>query len=141
MDEKGLKGRMDSEEEKALCANCMEENLPEADFCRKCGMPISVFATVDPLKRIYSQGWLYRKTVSDRIPRIAFWGMWLIFLPTLLLTLLMVLRSPRIALRFSGAVAGTVIPAVLLPVYCFLLYRVSKNYIYHRRRSRKADHT
>ena len=130
--EKGLKNQMDSEGEKVLCPNCMEQNLPETDFCQKCGIPMTASSTIDPLKRIYSQGWLFRKTASGRIPRIAFWGTWLIFLPTILLMLLIVLRSSRMFAR-----AG--IPVVLLPVYCFFLYRVSKNYIYHRRRLRKAD--
>ena len=65
--------------EKLLCPSCMAENLAVVDFCEKCGSPIGQFVNLDPLKRIYSQGWLYRRAASGRMLPFALLGMWIIF--------------------------------------------------------------
>lgn len=79
--------------ERVLCPNCMAENLPARDFCESCGCPIGQFVNVDPLKRIYSQGWLFRRTVSSRITPIVLWGMWLIFGIPLFAILIVLLQA------------------------------------------------
>lgn len=68
-----------------ICHDCAAENFTDADFCGRCGAPISGFATLDPLRQIYSAGWVYRRAISGRQQPIIFWGMWLIFGPTVIL--------------------------------------------------------
>ena len=117
--------------ERLLCPNCMAENLPVRDFCENCGCPIGQFVNVDPLKRIYSQGWLYRKTVSGRITPIVFWGMWLIFGSGLLSMLIVLLLS-----GLDGALGENSwlwLPALSIVIYIVILYRVTKNYLISRK--------
>ena len=65
--------------ENVLCTSCMAANNPIDDFCKECGCPIGQFVNLDPLKRIYSMGWVYRRSASGPISRIVLVGIWLIF--------------------------------------------------------------
>ncbi len=69
--------------EVALCPSCFHPNPPEIDFCWNCGRPMGIIATYGPLERIYAQGWLYRKAVSEPT-RFILIGIWLIFGSTVL---------------------------------------------------------
>jgi hypothetical protein len=121
--------------ERVLCPSCMSENLPTVDFCEKCGCPIGQFVNLDPLKRIYSQGWLYRRSASGRIPPIVLLGMWLIFgigLATSVLTMVHIGFSDAV---YSDQLVWFNLPFVLL--CAAILYRVTKNYL----RCRGSDRT
>lgn len=139
---------METEEENAngermLCPNCMTENLPVRDFCESCGCPIGPFVNVDPLKSIYSRGWLYRKAVSERVPGIAVWGMWLIFGSALLAVLIQAVAEGW-DLFLGEPLWLHFLYAPVLFVYIMLLYRVTKNYVAFRRTgsaSVEDDHT
>lgn len=71
-------------EAQMLCPHCLAPNEPLADFCYVCGAPITSLATMDPYKRIFVEGWAYRRAVSNPTKPIIVWGMLLIFGPTLL---------------------------------------------------------
>lgn len=89
---------------------------------------------LDPLKRIYSQGWLYRKSASDRIPTIVFLGMWLIF-GTSLAAFVFNLTG----IGFSDAIFGNKWISFNLPfaILCAaILCRVTRNYLRWRRKDR-----
>ncbi|MDI6791597.1 MAG: hypothetical protein QME81_01845 [bacterium] len=113
-----------------LCPNCMTGNSPVRDFCKSCGCPIGQFVNVDPLKRIYSQGWLYRKAVSEavsgHITPIVFWGMCLIFGSTFL--------NALAALLLADSYGGLGEPRSLINVFYLVIsgvifFRVTKNYL------------
>ena len=111
----------------ALCPSCMAGNLPTFDFCDNCGCPIGRFVNLDPLKRIYSQGWLYRRSASGRIPPIVLMGIWLIFGSDILTSALFLALS-----RSSEGVAGDPCVWATLPftlLYAAILYRVTRNYL------------
>ena len=67
--------------ESILCPHCAATNLPRADFCARCGAPLSVIASTDPFRATLSEGFLYRQAVHGRPSRIVVLGVWLIFLP------------------------------------------------------------
>ncbi len=64
-----------------LCPHCAATNAPAADFCVRCGAPLSVIASTDPLRASLLVGFLYREAVHGRPKRIVVLGVWLIFLP------------------------------------------------------------
>ena len=110
-----------------LCPSCLADNLPTFDFCDNCGCPIGRFVNLDPLKRIYSQGWLYRRSASGRIPPIVLLGIWLIFGSDLLMSALFL--AP---IRSSEGVARDLWVWSTLPfavLYAAILYRVTRNYL------------
>ncbi|MCK4248618.1 MAG: hypothetical protein KAV18_04710 [Candidatus Omnitrophica bacterium] len=124
MDEKTVQSNK-LEIEIAICPECMYENLPSVDFCKKCGRPMGLITTIDPLRRIHAQGWLYRKIVSGPVKPIAFWGMWMIFGPGLLMPIFFLFPRGR----FDLGIACFFIPSALSAM---ILYRVTKNYICYR---------
>jgi len=64
-----------------LCPHCLHPIDRLTHFCPNCAGPVSVHASIDPLKRIYTMGWGYRNAVSGK-PRLSVViGMWLIFGP------------------------------------------------------------
>ena len=66
-----------------LCPHCAASNGPAADFCIRCGAPLSVIASTDPLRGTLSEGFLYREAVHGAPKRIVVIGVWLLFLPGL----------------------------------------------------------
>ena len=66
-----------------LCPHCAASNLPAADFCARCGAPLSVIASTDPLRSTLSEGFLYREATGGTPKRIVLVGIWLLFLPGL----------------------------------------------------------
>ena len=66
-----------------LCPHCAASNDPAADFCARCGAPLSVIASTDPLRSTLSEGFLYREATRGAPKRIVVAGIWLVFLPGL----------------------------------------------------------
>jgi len=62
-----------------LCPHCMQPNTEGADFCVKCGTPLTAHAEIDPMGRIFAQGDTFRKAVAGSPKLIVVVGMWLIF--------------------------------------------------------------
>lgn len=104
-------GRQDTA---VLCTSCLARNGPAADFCAGCGNPIGDTTALDPLKRIYAQGWIYRRAASAPYRLLIVVGMWLIYLP-------LVLVMGPVAIVAAGT-----------------LFKVTRNYVRHRRRCRPA---
>jgi len=107
-----------------LCPGCLTENEPLADFCVKCGRPLSSIATIDPYKRILATGHLYRQAVSLRPSLIVVVGVWVIFVPTALILLLIALGGlwQRIDVFVLAQVAA-------FGVMCVIPWRVTRNYL------------
>ncbi|MBP7088597.1 MAG: hypothetical protein KBB01_04785 [Candidatus Omnitrophica bacterium] len=114
-----------SQKELPLCPACLTKIEPNVDFCKKCGRPLGNWVTYDPINRIHSVGWLYRRLASGPVPLIALIGVWLIFGPTLLI---------GIAYMKSGESFGIIIGVLLILVSGIILYRVTRNYLSHRKK-------
>ena len=119
---------MDEQVASALCPNCLDP-VPESDnpFCPNCGAPIGASAVLDPINIIQTEGYIFRRG-ADRPNLVIVLGVWLFFLPTLILGI------------NSLFTAGRELPSVLLVtlVCCALpiviLYRTTTKYV----RSKKA---
>ena len=119
-----------------LCPSCMAPNEPGAHVCEKCRAPLSMFATVDPLETIRSQGWAYRQAASGRrVSKVILIGMWLIFAPAFFvgLLLLTVLSDAEVN------PFGLIVFLFLLLLYTVILYKVSKHYFSRRREAGEQD--
>jgi len=116
-----------------LCPQCLTELPPRVAFCPKCTAPVGAFATYDPIQQIYSTGWLYRRAIGGGISTIAFVGMWLIFGPTTLFTLL-ALVSPAYGpfVDFDPLRWGLALFFVVLQIT--ILTMVTRSYIHFKRR-------
>ncbi len=61
-----------------LCPTCNQENDQDVDFCVHCGAPVGFISTIDPIKQIRAQGFMYRRvTRPDRF--ILYVGAWILF--------------------------------------------------------------
>ncbi|HWB58916.1 MAG TPA: zinc ribbon domain-containing protein [Chthoniobacteraceae bacterium] len=74
-------GEISDPGEKQLCAKCLEPNDPNANFCVKCGVPLSSYAATGPLEQVFAQGDLYRSAANRPVKFIVFLGVWLLFMP------------------------------------------------------------
>ena len=115
-----------------VCTNCSAANDPASDFCHKCGCPIGAMTTIDPLKRIYAQGFWFRRAASGRVPPIVFWGTWLLFGPSIALAAILglfVVCSPHFdRSEISDWYGPTIIAAGVLLSSAFL-YKMTRNYL------------
>lgn len=64
-----------------LCTSCAAPNEPSADFCVKCGAPISWYSKIGPFESIFAQGFILREAAWQPRRLIVVVGIWLIFLP------------------------------------------------------------
>lgn len=125
------------ETQQPLCANCMTPYTEGEDFCRKCGMPISSLATIDPIMHIYSQGWAYRRATSSRghAAGLLFWGMWLMFGPVLLVNVSALVGTLR-----HGLPAGADLLVLgISALYGLLLWKTTTAYLARRVRQPVPD--
>ena len=107
-----------------VCLNCGDANDSDADFCARCGAPVGRFTTLDPFKAIYTEGWLFRKSVSARIRPIVLIGMWVLFGIPLGGVAVFVWLRPAVAHPM-----GFLYTLGLCAIYLLVLVRVTRNFI------------
>lgn len=110
------------------CLSCLTENHSAESFCRKCGAPIGATATLDPLKAIQAQGHLFRTALKGRPGFIVLLGIWIMFLPTLVVSVSVAVylisnHSRPSDFVFFWAMAG------FSYVSFVILYRITRNYL------------
>lgn len=124
-------------DESITCVSCMTPNRPTDALCRKCGYPISSTAHLDPLQTIQTEGLLLRKALEGRPKLIVLLGVWILFLPVLVVgagSAIYFVLNPRgySDLIFFGAMLGLSYAAFII------LYRITRNY-FTIRKSRSPD--
>lgn len=117
-----------------VCPNCMTHNPSITEFCKSCGYPLGQYVTVDPINRILSMGWLYRKAVSGRVTVFGFWGMWILFGGAILCMLIFLILSAGVDTD-RGIYLGLWPYVIPLMGYIVILYRVTKNYLQIKRKT------
>lgn len=90
-------------EGKQLCRSCAALNEPAADFCVKCGAPISWYSTIGPFESIFAQGFVYREAAERPRRFIVVLGIWLIFLPPIIAGLVIMSNSDGLLWDAMGA--------------------------------------
>jgi hypothetical protein len=110
------------------CASCLTANHPSEVFCHECGAPVGATATLDPINQIHAQGHLFRTALEGRPRFIVLLGMWIMFLPLLVVSAsvavyLITNHNRRSDFVFFWGAAG------LAYVSLVILYRITKNYL------------
>jgi hypothetical protein len=114
------------------CPSCQALNDRFASFCDSCGAPIGATATLDPVTNIHAQGFMLRKAVDGPPRTIVLVGVWLMFLPALVV-------SGGVAIylivnfRGLGNFVFFWLGAGIMIISGVILYRVTRNYISRRR--------
>lgn len=115
----------------SICISCMKPNEREAAYCVNCNTPMNLSTSNDPIQRLSSEGYAYRKAAEMKPNLLIFIGVWVLFLPTLLYC-----GFESIALiigTYGGGVENFVWFWCSFLFACFsilMLYRVTKNYFY-----------
>jgi hypothetical protein len=107
-----------------LCPNCVCSNAPEADYCQGCGAPLGILATIDPLKSTFSEGIGFRQATSGPPKVIIVVGIWLLFLPLLLLLPIKLINGPASLTDLIVATLKFVL--ALAVIYCTTVNFVRK---------------
>lgn len=122
-----------NEDAAPICLGCAAPVTTNTRYCPKCGRPVGMFVGTDPMQLIHSQGCGYRAATRGRSNRLVLWGMWLVFGPATVLSLSTLLdlmwHGPGDAINLLGGL----LVLGLQVMYMALLYRVTRNYIRHRR--------
>lgn len=115
-----------------LCPNCAASNVPAVDFCARCRAPLSTMATIDPLRSTLAEGFVYRQAVEGTSKPIVVVGIWLIFLPGVVVGLIQMTNAPGHGAFdwFRWGLVSALAVAVL--------YRTTASFVRKRREERDA---
>lgn len=124
--------------EMLVCPSCTARNAPMSDFCQECGCPISPLAAMDPVKRIFAEGFVYRRAATGPITRTVLIGMWLLFGPVFLVGALFLfvfafVHFSSLRIEWLPALITLTPPFLVMIVSGLLLRRVTLNYFRSRR--------
>jgi len=108
-----------------VCPSCLLSNHPASPFCADCGAPIGNYAAIDPIQRIYAEGFAYRSAVTGPPKVIILIGMWLVFSPLLVMGCLGLISEIHVLEKIIY-LGGFLIAAAIL-------FRVTLNFIVKRR--------
>jgi len=114
-----------------VCPSCLLSNHPASPFCADCGAPIGNYAAIDPIQRIYAEGFAYRSAVTGPPKVIILVGTWLSLSPLLLLGGSYFFSQAHVLLKLLGAGYSLLAAAIL--------YRVTLNFIVKRRAAQQEE--
>jgi hypothetical protein len=113
--------------EDIVCPGCGDAADASSDFCATCGAPLGRFTTLDPMKAIDAQGWLFRRSARARIRPIVLVGMWtLLGVPAAGLGVAAFLHPRQIP------TAPFLTSAAVSVLYLLVLVRVTRNFMRNR---------
>ena len=128
-----------------VCLSCAFANLPNADFCEKCDAPITTHAFCDPFDTIKTQGWMYRKATQSPKKPIVVFGIWMLVGPVFCFAVYGLLEMLKeivdaIVWRDLQSILQAPLLIGMASVMAYfsgkLLYRVTTNFLLHRRNER-----
>lgn len=66
-------------EESPLCLGCLTPNQSSANFCTKCGAPMTSYAATGPFEHLFAEGHVYRQAAEKPKNLMVVLGVWFIF--------------------------------------------------------------
>ncbi len=120
-------------EEKQLCVSCAAPNEPDADFCAKCGAPLSSYASTGPFEQVLAAGAGYRQAANRPRSLVVLLGVWVIFGTTTFGSL------GLLGLGLQGGLPFVILGAGLLALSLIMIWKTTYNYLSHRRISEQED--
>jgi len=124
-------------DEKQLCTSCTTPNEPNANFCIKCGAPLSSYANIAPFERLFAEGFIYRQAAENPRKLIVVLGIWFIFG-------LMALGGMLVIGLSQGSGSGSTIISVLIGSAMTLfslvmIWKCTQNYLVRKKSDEKSD--
>lgn len=110
------------------CLSCLAPNAATVDFCGTCGAPISTTSNLDPLKMIRSESFLLEKAAVGRPKPIVLIGIWIIFFPMFVGSVMLAGSQILYGFNSEGFVFFWLGTALAIAA-SIILYRVTKNYL------------
>lgn len=111
---------------KKLCPGCLVPNDPAANFCAKCGAPLTPYAAIGPFENIQAQGYVYRRAAEQPGSLIVVIGIWAIFGMLFLsgLAFTIVSHQSNHKVNFGSAI----IAASLTVISPIMIWKTTRNY-------------
>lgn len=115
-----------------VCPSCFFAVEEDFDYCPNCEAPLSQFSTADPLKTIRSEGEMFRRGV--KAPSILIvTGMWIIFLPGILVAFMMLAEAGDARIPITVAVG------LMFWFYGSILFKVTSRYLEVRKQRARTS--
>ena len=110
-------------EESPLCLGCLAPNHSTANFCAKCGAPMTSYAASGPFECLFAEGHVYRQAAEKPKNLFVVVGVWLIFG-------FIALSGLAIAILGSGSsVSSVVFGAFLFLISLAMIWRTTRSYL------------
>ena len=106
-----------------LCLGCLAPNHSTANFCAKCGAPMTSYAAILPFERLFAEGHVYRQAAEKPKNLFVVLGVWLIF---------GVLGLGGLFIAIVGASSGAswvLLGAFLFPISLAMIWRTTRSYL------------
>lgn len=120
---------IDQRAEVIVCPACGLQIGANEVFCPKCGAPVSLLSHVDPIQSIRAEGMMYAKAVDAKPRFVILFGIWVIFLPVFLVSLM---ASGSVILGGLGSgMSGFIFfwGGIAISIFSFvMLFKVTRNY-------------
>ena len=126
----GTKNENVSAEDIQACLACFYPNSSTAAVCVNCGVTVDLVDGVDPVRTLVAEGRVYRKATELATNRLILVGVWIIFMPILLVS-----SVQAVTLLFTGVSGGgiafiTFWVLVAVSVFSFeMLRKVTANFL------------
>ena len=106
-----------------LCLGCLTPNHSSANFCVKCGAPMTSYAASGPFECLFAEGHVYRQAAEKPKNLVVVLGVWLIF---------GVMGLGGLFIAIVGSSSG--VSSVLLGAFLFLIslamiWRSTRSYL------------
>jgi len=109
----------------------MFPNDPSAHFCKKCGAPLSSYASTAPFEHIFAEGHAYRQAAEQPRRLIVVLGIWVIFGTTATAGIAF------IALGKGGGFVRLLIGTCLIAVSLTMIWKTTRNYLLFKKTEEK----
>ena len=126
--------------EEQLCTSCTAPNETSANFCVKCGAPLSSYSMISPFERLFAEGFIYRQAANRPRRLITVLGVWFIFGAMALGCLIIMFAASQSA---GGGLIATIVAVVLgaavLTVSLAMIWKTTRNYLTRNDIDHKTD--
>ena len=110
-------------EEIPLCLGCLAPNNTTANFCVKCGAPMTSYAATGPFEHLFAGGHAYRQAAEKPKNLFVVLGVWLLFG-------FVGLGGLFIAIVGSGSgVSSVLLGAFLFLISLAMIWRSTRSYL------------
>ena len=124
-------------DEKQLCTSCTAANEPAANFCVKCGAPLSSFAMIAPFERLFAEGFIYRQAAERPRKVIVVLGVWLIFGTMASGGLMSIVLCS--GLGFWATITAVLTGGAVILFSLAMIWKSTRNYLVRKNNDERSD--